>query len=77
MWKTIYKYWMKFAHVLGAINGRILLFIFYFVVVGIYSIISLPFVLIKKRKERRTYKESYWISKNAEKVNEEILLQQF
>jgi len=34
----LYKYWMKFAHVLGTINGFIILFVFYFVIIGLYAL---------------------------------------
>lgn len=64
---------MKFAHILGAINGRVLLFIFYFLVVSVYSIIKFPFNFFGKK----SVKDTYWVEKNIEEVNEEILLRQF
>jgi hypothetical protein len=71
---------MKFAHILGAINGRVLLFIFYFLVIGIYSIVSFPFKLFKKKKSgesKNTSENTYWVEKNIEDVTEEVLLRQF
>lgn len=38
--KIAYKYWMKFAHILGTINGFIILFVFYFAIIGVYAIVS-------------------------------------
>ena len=53
---------MKFAHVLGVINTTILLTIIYFVVVGIYSLISRIFRLIAHLFRKKT--ESYWIKRD-------------
>ena len=36
--KQLYKYWMKFAHLLGTVNGYIILTLFYVFVIGIYAL---------------------------------------
>ena len=39
--KAIYKYWMKFAEILGTINGFIILTVFYFLVIGCYALLAI------------------------------------
>lgn len=61
IWNVIKKGWMKFAHVVGVVNTTILLTILYFVIVGIYSIITriISFIALPFRKKTATY----WISR--------------
>lgn len=59
--KKLYKYWMKFAHILGTINGFIILFIFYFVIIGLYALAQksiMAFVGLKKQT-----RGSFWNQK--------------
>lgn len=55
---------MTFAHVLGKINTTILLSVLYFVIIGIYSIISnfLKLLALPFRKKP----ETYWIAREDE-----------
>ncbi len=57
IWGWIKKGWMKFAHVLGVINTTILLTIFYFVLIGVYAVVSNLFKLLALpfRKKPNTY----------------------
>ena len=64
--KKIYKYWMKFAHVLGTINGFIILFVFYFVIIGLYA---LPARLIRLFKKKNS-NDTFW--KEKEHPSEEL-----
>ena len=57
--RVLYRYWMKFAHVLGWVNGRILLTLLYFLVVGPYAIVRMIGRIFRSRKSP----ESYWIKK--------------
>ena len=52
---------MKFAHVLGTINGFILLFIFYFVIIGIYALAQQIIKLFFGKKIKKD--NSYWQKK--------------
>ncbi len=55
--KTLWDYWMKFAHVVGEVNQYILLGIVYFVVIGIYAILAWPFRWFAK-KPKTTWVDS-------------------
>ncbi len=57
----LYKYWMKFAHVLGTINGFIILFLFYFIIIGIYAIVKKILQLMSGSKKHNI--NSYWQKK--------------
>lgn len=61
IWEGFKKGWMKFAHTVGKVNSTILLSILYFVVVGVYSIISrfLKLLIWPFRKKPQTY----WVSR--------------
>ena len=57
--KVLYKYWMRFAHVLGRIQTAIMLFFIYFVGVGTIALIS--FVFRKDFLDKRLAdRESFW-----------------
>lgn len=56
--KIIYKYWMKFARVLGKVQTTIILFLIYFIGVGTISIIAFIFkrdFLDKKFSDRPSF----------------------
>ncbi|MFC1655994.1 hypothetical protein ACFL3C_03935 [Patescibacteria group bacterium] len=59
IWNGFKKGWMKFAHVLGVINTTILLTIFYFVLIGVYAIITNIFKLITFPFRKKS--DTYWI----------------
>lgn len=59
--KKLYKYWMKFAHVLGTINGFIILFFFYVVIIGLYAFAQKTIRLIFGLKKQA--KGSFWKQK--------------
>jgi hypothetical protein len=61
IWKAFKKGWMKFAHVVGKVNTTILLSILYFVIVGIYSIITHLFKLFALPFKKTP--ETYWITR--------------
>lgn len=50
---------MRFAHVLGWINGRILLTVLYIVIIGPYAIVRFIGSLFASKKTSNTY----WIQK--------------
>ena len=57
--KVLYKYWMKFAHVLGRVQTAILLFLIYFLSVGTIALIS--FIFRKDFLDKKfADKESFW-----------------
>lgn len=57
--KIIYKYWMKFARILGRIQTAIILSLIYFIGVGIISILS--FLLRKDFLDKAlTDRQSFW-----------------
>jgi|GEM_PF-2048886 hypothetical protein len=59
--KLVYAYWMKFAKVLATINSFIILFVFYFIIIGIYAVIGklVSFFLAKNQK----MDSSFWSAK--------------
>ena len=61
--KLLYKYWMKFAHLLATVNGFIILSLFYIVVIGLYS---LPLHVIKLFTGKKETPASFWQEKNKE-----------
>lgn len=75
IFKTFYKYWMKFAHVLGTINGFIILFIFYFIIVGLYAVIKKIIQLFSGSKKQND--GSYWQKKAETGEGMENLKYQF
>ncbi|MBI5144452.1 MAG: hypothetical protein HZA30_05240 [Candidatus Omnitrophica bacterium] len=57
--KILYKYWMKFARILGRIQTTIILFLIYFIGIGTISIIS--FIFRKDFLDKAlTGKKSFW-----------------
>lgn len=71
--KKLYSYWMKFAHILGEINSRIIFTIIFFVVFGIYALIA-KFLYLFKKDSPRT---SYWMEKKYREPTIENLTKQF
>lgn len=59
--KKLYKYWMKFARVLGTINGFMILFVFYFFIIGLYSLVIKTMKLISGSQKQ--HPDSYWQKK--------------
>ncbi len=43
IWKTFYHYWMKLAHAMGWVNTRILLFLFFYLLLGPMALIARAF----------------------------------
>lgn len=72
--KIFYKYWMKFAHILGTVNGYILLTFFYFVIIGFYAIPRGIFKFFFRDKDRNV---TFWKEKKDEDVSIETLSRQF
>lgn len=73
--KKLYKYWMEFAHVLGTINGFIILFIFYFIVVALYAVVKKIIQLLSGSKKQNA--GSYWQKKAEPGEGMENLKYQF
>lgn len=71
--RTFYRYWMRFAHVLGWINSRILLTIFFLVVFGPIAIIRLLYRLTRRSSDR----DSYWLAVRRDEPTIERLRQIF
>ncbi|HEY4475865.1 MAG TPA: hypothetical protein VJB92_04070 [Candidatus Paceibacterota bacterium] len=69
----IWNGWKKFAFALGYINSRIILTLIYFIVFGVYAILSLPFRLFKKNKKQDTF----WRDKDYREPTLENLEKQF
>lgn len=62
---VIYSRWMKFARVLGKIQTTVILFVIYFISVGMISIIS--FILRKDFLDKKFVdEESYWRNRTGE-----------
>lgn len=74
--KTLYSYWMKFAHALGWVNTRIILSIVYFL---IFTPLSIIFRLIGKDPMERRFKAagSYWTKREATEFRQEDYKKQF
>lgn len=73
--KILYRYWMKFAFALGVVNSHILLFIFYFILIGIYAIPRLLWRFVSGKKEKKQL--SYWKEKKVVEVTIDRLMKQF
>lgn len=74
--KAIYKGWMKFAHVLGWVNTRIILTLVYFL---IFTPLATIFRLIGKDPMERQLEEgnSYWIKRETRVVRQDDYRRQF
>ena len=82
LWKTFFKYWMKFAGVLGKINGFIILTVLYVVVFGIYAICHFAYVMVHRlvslfRERVPPQQGSFWIEKPYQKETLETMRRQF
>lgn len=60
VFKLLYAYWMKFAKVLATINSFIILFVFYFVIIGIYALVGKIFRFLARKDG---VVNSFWSSK--------------
>lgn len=74
--KFIYGYWMKFAHVLGWVNTRIILSIVYFF---IFTPLALIFRLMGKDPLGRHFEavDSYWAKREAKTFKPDDYRRQF
>lgn len=74
--KVIYKAWMKFAHALGWVNTRIILFLIYFL---IFVPIAVLFKVIGKDPLDRRFEAvgSYWIKKETRVFRQDDYRRQF
>ncbi|MFN7974453.1 MAG: SxtJ family membrane protein [Acidobacteriota bacterium] len=74
--KKLYAAWMKLAHALGWVNTRILLFVFFVVVLG-------PFALLARLFRKDFYEQavpgspSYWIKRPVPGFTKEDCHRQF
>lgn len=62
IWKKLKSWWMAFANALGWFNTRLILTLFYFVIIGIPAVVL---KIIRKDLLRRRYEPvaSYWMDK--------------
>jgi predicted membrane protein len=60
IFRTIKRLWLLFAHMLGKVNTILLLFLVYFVVIGIMSIIVRLFRKDLLQKKMDYDQASYW-----------------
>lgn len=73
---VIYSWWMKFARVLGKIQTTVILFVIYFIGVGMTSMIS--FILRKDFLDKKFVDaESYWRNRTGEASTIENCKRQF
>ena len=74
--KALYRGWMKFAHVLGWVNTRIILSL-------VYIIIMTPMALIFKvvgkdpMKRKLGAEDSYWIKRESKTFDRDSYRRQF
>ena len=62
--KILYDCWMKFARILGRVQTALMLFIIYFLGVGIIAIIA--FIFRRDFLDKRLYgKKSFWRDRPA------------
>ena len=74
--KTLYNAWMKFAHVLGWVNTRIILTAVYFVMI---TPVAITFKFIGKdiMRIKPESLDSYWIKREPEQFNKDHYKRQF
>ncbi|OGW40700.1 MAG: hypothetical protein A2Y97_07585 [Nitrospirae bacterium RBG_13_39_12] len=69
----IAKGWLKFAHVLGTINSKIILTLIFFLfltpIAVLYRIVKGDFMRLRKSS---VYSKSYWIEKNHKYVSKDL-----
>ena len=70
---ALYRYWMKFAHVLGAVNGFIILTFLFYTIVGAYALVRKVIVLVRQMPNE----ESFWQPKKVRPATLEELRRQF
>lgn len=75
--KLFYKYWMKFALILGTINGYIILTLIYFVVLGIYGIFYQIIKALRRLFRKETEPQTFWKQKEIQEVTLEKVRYQF
>ena len=64
---------MKFAHVLGVINGTIILTVLFFTMVGIYALIRKVLGLFRPKQKD----ESFWVKRRLRPPTIEEMKRQF
>jgi hypothetical protein len=76
VWRTLKSWWMAFAHALGWFNTRLILTLFYLVIIGIPALVL---KLIRKDLLHRKYTSAstYWVPKEPVKHTLEQAKNQF
>ena len=74
--KKLYKAWMKFAHLLGWVNTRIILTLVYFLIM---TPLALIFKVVGKDPMNRKLggQDSYWIKRESKAFDRDIYRRQF
>lgn len=74
--KSIYRLWMKFAHLIGRINTVILLTLFYIVFLGVTKLAA---VLLRKDLLDQSWRDrpSYWKPRKDFKLSKEAFLKPY
>lgn len=74
--KAFYRAWMKFAHLLGWVNTRIILIVVYFVTI---TPLALIFKLIGNDPMERRLEDTdtYWVKKEVKEFRQEDYRRQF
>jgi hypothetical protein len=76
LWRTAYRYWMKFARALGKANAFVLLTIVYVLLIGPAALVLK--ILGRDLLDRKAGKEpSFWYNKLVEEMNLERSKRQF
>lgn len=71
--RLLYRYWMKFAHVLGWINTRILLTLFYFVILTPFALLVSLFKRDLLDQSFKPNEPTYWLPKEKAVERERYL----
>ena len=74
LWKHVFAAWMAFAKVLGFVNTRIILSIFFFTLFGLYAVIM---QLVCRRARTFRSRQSYWVPRVQVAVSEVALRRPF
>ncbi len=61
--KLIYRYWMKFAHVLGWVNTRVILSVFYLVILTPVGLLLKVFKKDLLEEKINPAESTYWLVK--------------
>jgi len=66
--RELYRYWMRFAHILGEVNFTVIFSLLFFILIGPYALVS------KLMGKRQT---GGWVEKKYTKPSVELLERQF